>query len=334
MPIISVVMGVYNGSEHLEETIESVLCQTDAVFEFIVVNDGSKEAAAGEVLSDYARRDGRIRVITKSNEGLTKALIYGCAAAKGKYIARIDNGDVMLPERLAKQMALLDEHPESVLATCWTEFCGPEWESLFKVRNTVPGNADNNDWVSPFPDDGDDRDKLLGPTHHGSVMFRRDAYMLAGGYRAAFYYGQDWDLWYRLADTGKFAGIQEVLYRCRISPDGISMRNAERQRQIHACSRGAFLARRRDDDETPFLERAASIRPGMDNDDHGHKSLPAQHAAEGYYFIGEALRQNCDQRCRKYYTKAFCITPWRLKICFRWFQSYCREASGKRDAHE
>ena len=52
---------------------------------------------------------------------------------------------------------------------------------------------------------------LDGPPHHGSVMFRRDAYERSGGYRAQFRYGQDWDLWYRLAALGKFQIVPEVL---------------------------------------------------------------------------------------------------------------------------
>ncbi len=321
MPDISIVMSAYNGAEYLSASIGSVLAQTERDFEFIIVNDGSTDAAVDEVLTDYALRDSRIRVISKSNEGLTRALIDGCAAAKGKYIARIDVGDVMLLNRLDRQRAVLDAHPEAVLVTCWTEFCGPEWEPLFTVRNTVPENADSQDWVSPFPDDGEDRNRLLGPTHHGSVMFRREPYDSAGGYRTAFYYGQDWDLWYRLADKGEFAGVQEVLYRCRIIPDGISMRNAERQQQIHACSRGAFLARRKGEDETLFLEKAAAIRPSKAA---RRKMQSASSSAAGYYFIGEVLRGNKDNRCRKYYHESIACNFFYLTAWIRLAQTYLR----------
>ncbi len=261
-----------------------------------------------------------MRIITKTNEGLTKALIDGCAAAKGEYVARIDAGDVTLPERLARQRAVLDEHPEVVLVTCWTECCGPEWEHLYATKEKSVSVSDEPVWVANVLSDQDNGDLLEGPAHHGSVMFRADAYRNAGGYREEFYYGQDWDLWYRLAERGQFAGVREVLYRCRIFPDGISMGNVERQRKIHECSRGAFLARRRGEDETQFLEKAAAIRPGS-NDLGKTQSLQRQRLAAGYYFVGEALRRNHDSRCRKYFAKAIQTKYIHLKSWLRMIQS-------------
>ncbi len=321
LPSISVVMGVYNGTGYLPETIESVLCQTEANFEFIIVNDGSTEDEVAHILSSYETRDQRIRTITKPNEGLTKALIDGCAAAKGEFIARIDLGDVMMPERLARQKAVLDAHHEVVLATCWTECCGPEWEHLYTKTGKVTLQALAEYWVTGvIPDHGGD-DLLEGPTSHPSVMMRTDSYRKAGGYRPEFYYGQDWDLWYRLADLGKFAGVQEALYRCRIFPDGISMRNAERQRQIHECSRCAFLARCKGEDETSFLEKAMSIRPGKDAG-NGHLTASSRRQlAAGYYFVGEALRRNGDGRCRKYFMQALCKHPNGLRSWVRLAQA-------------
>ena len=312
-------MGGFNGAGTLPETIDSVLAQTERDFEFIIVNDGSTDFRVGGILADYAQQDTRIRVVTKSNEGLTRALIDGCAVAKGKYIARIDVGDVMLPERLARQKAILDKHFDVVLATCWTECCGPEWEHLYTTKEKSDVSSDGAVWVADgVPARNDAGDLIEGPSHHGSVMFRADAYRAVGGYREAFYYGQDWDLWYRLADRGKFSGVQEILYRCRIFPEGISMQNAERQRQIHEFSRGAFRARRNGEDETPFLERAATIRP------RGRCGNPViysgQNLAAGYYFVGEALHRNGDRRCRRYFWRALRLMPFSLKLWLRLVQ--------------
>lgn len=317
-PSISVVMGVYNGAGLLPETIGSVLAQTERDFELIVVNDGSSEPEVAQILADYESHDERVKVIRKQNEGLTRALISGCNAARGRYIARIDAGDAMTPERLGKQKSLLDVHPDAVLATCWTGYYGPEWEPLYTANSIPPGDGDTGGWVASFPLDGDERGRSIGPTSHPSVMMRATAYKTAGGYRSQFYCGQDWDLWYRMAERGKFAGIQSELYRCRIFPDGISMRNVKRQRQIHACSRGAFLARRRGEDETPFLETAARLRPSKTG---RRTACPAGPSAAGYYFIGEALRRNGDPRCRKYLTQAVKTNPGHLKAWFRMMQS-------------
>ena len=90
-PEVSVVMSVYNGASHLFATLDSILSQEGVKFEFIVVNDGSSDKT-GRILNDYAQRDSRLRIIHQENTGLTRALIRGCDAARGEFIARQDAG--------------------------------------------------------------------------------------------------------------------------------------------------------------------------------------------------------------------------------------------------
>src|SRR5262245_61573626 len=90
-PDVSVVMSVYNGADKLGETIDSILSQDGISLEFIVVNDGSNDESEG-FLNNCAKRDPRIRVLHQENQGLTRALINGCALARGEYIARQDAG--------------------------------------------------------------------------------------------------------------------------------------------------------------------------------------------------------------------------------------------------
>src|SRR5262245_12696845 len=99
---VSVVMSVYNGASSLSVTMNSVLSQAGVDLEFVIVNDGSTDGT-GEILDDYALSDSRVRVIHQKNTGLTGALILGCAAATGEFIARQDVGDTSLPGRLAFQ---------------------------------------------------------------------------------------------------------------------------------------------------------------------------------------------------------------------------------------
>jgi glycosyltransferase involved in cell wall biosynthesis len=111
LPDISVVMGVYNGADRLCETIESVLSQEGVSLEFIVIDDGSTDGSA-VVLDNYACHDARVRILHQENQGLTRALITGCEAARGKYIAPQDAGDISLPNRLRLQQAVLDQHED------------------------------------------------------------------------------------------------------------------------------------------------------------------------------------------------------------------------------
>ncbi len=304
-------MSTYNDAAYLAESIDSVLTQDFRDFEFIIVNDGSPDPMTGEILAEYVRNDSRIRVVHKRNEGLTRALIAGCADAQGEYLARIDVGDVMTSDRLQRQKDLLDKQPDVVLVTCWTESRAPQWEYLYTSK-ALPSISGGENVLSPRLDG----DLLFGPTHHGAVMFRCETYRGVGGYHSQFYYGQDWDLWYRLAEQGKFACVEAILYKCRIFPAGISMSNVEQQQRIHACSRGAFQARQMRKDESPWLERASAIRP----DPHAtpERKRPS---ASGYYFVGEALRRNGNAACRPYFLSALKSAPFTPRSYVRLLQS-------------
>jgi glycosyltransferase involved in cell wall biosynthesis len=299
---ISVVLSVYNGAEHLAETLDSILAQTEADFELIAVDDGSTDESAA-ILSSYAGRDARVRVLRQENRGLTQALIAGCAAARGMYIARHDAGDTSHPERLRTQRRLLDASPEVVFVSCATQYVGPGAEPLWTMRPTAAV-------VSPTDVMGSVR-LTEGPTHHGSVMFRRDAYERAGGYRAAFYYGQDFDLWYRLAELGKFQSFDGVLYTARIEPGSISTVARARQERLARLSEAALKARRSGSGEEEVLALAAQIRPTRER--------PSRRArAAGLYFIGEALRRNRDPRSYTYLSTALRLWPLSPRAWVRW----------------
>ena len=324
-PAISVVMGVRNDADVLPETLASVWAQTERDFEFIVVDDGSTDPRVGEILADCARREARLRVISKANAGLTRALIDGCAVTRGAYVARIDAGDVMAPDRLARQKAVLDAHPDVVLVTCWTEFCGPAWEPLYVARGAADVVAGPDVWIAPASVTAAEGYLVNGPTSHPSVMFRLDAYRAAGGYRWQFYYGQDGNLWCRLAERGKFAGVPAALYRCRVFPEGLSMRNGKRQRRLHQCLFGAIQARRAGASEEPHLQAAAAIRPAPRAP--GAKPVRPRPRADGWYFVGEALRRNGDPRAAKYLREACRRQPWNAKNWLRLLQ--CARLAGR-----
>ena len=307
MTAISVVMGVYNNADTLAETIDSILGQSETDFELIVVDDGSTDQTSA-ILDEYARRDGRLRVIRQTRSGLTGALISGCQAATGRYIARQDAGDISHRLRLKAQSEALDESPEVVFASCWTIFVGPDLEPLYDSRG-LPSSARPVSVLDPLAPHG----IVDGPTHHGSVMFRRDIYLQVGGYRREFYYGQDWDLWYRMASAGKFLIVQEPLYTARITPASISSLARVAQERIAALASEASRARSRGESDNHIVANAAAIRP------EDRASVCAR--GRGLYFIGEALRRNRDVRCRHYLLQAALACPLLLKAWVRLFQS-------------
>jgi len=300
-PDISVVMSVYNGAATLRETLDSIVAQRDVSFEVIVVDDGSTDDTPA-ILREYD-----VRVIMKKNEGLTRALIDGCAAARGRYIARHDVGDVSHPLRLAMQQQMLDANDDVVFAGCATKYVGPEGEPLYVACS--PGFALEPASIIDLSLPGGLRD---GPTHHGSVMFRRDAYERAGGYRAAFYYGQDFDLWFRLAQIGKFQITNEVLYTARVSPDSISSTARARQRRLSPIYRASVEARARGESDAPLVAQAANVR--------AVRARP-WHRGAGLYFIGATLLRNRDPRARRYLLRSLAAWPLAPRAWIRTLQS-------------
>ena len=301
-------MGVYNGGEELRPTLDSILGQTGVGFELIVVDDGSTDAT-GAVLDQLAAHDARVRVIHQQNQGLTRALIAGCAEARGKYIARHDCGDTSHPGRLAAQRALLAENPDLVFVSCWTAYVGPEGEPLYEVRGSEAA-AKPMTILDPSREWG----VIDGPTHHGSVMMRRDAYVRAGGYRSEFAAGQDWDLWYRVAAIGKFQIVQSTHYIAQITPGSISGGARAAQQELAKLSLAAMRARHEGKSEEMFLQQAAAVRPAHDSSPCGE--------ARGLYAIGEALRRRRDPRARRYFRRAISLCPSLIKVWIRYAQSF------------
>ena len=115
MPRLSVVMPVHNALPYLDEAIESILRQTFADFEFVILDDGSTDGSS-EALRGWARRDPRIRLVRSGTRlGPAGSSNRVVAEAQGPIVARMDADDVAHPERLKNQLTLLEAEPDAVL---------------------------------------------------------------------------------------------------------------------------------------------------------------------------------------------------------------------------
>jgi glycosyltransferase involved in cell wall biosynthesis len=298
-PEISVVMGVYNGARQLAGTIDSILSQEKVDLEFIIVNDGSSDES-GQILNEYAHRDSRLRIIHQENTGLTRALIRGCDAARGEFIARQDVGDTSLPERLKSQVVVLREQKSCVFVSCWTDVVGPNGEFLYTLRGAGLASSPVN-ILSPQAEWGISD----GPTHHSSVMFRTKQYVLCGGYRTEFYFGQDWDLWYRLSALGTFCMVERRLCLCSITPSSISALRKAEQLRFAQLSRKALLARQAGQSEQPALEEARQLVASVAN-----RASTRRDRAAANYFIGKCLLDNHNKAAPGYLLAAVKENPW------------------------
>jgi glycosyltransferase involved in cell wall biosynthesis len=296
-PEVSVVMSVYNGAANLAATLDSVLAQEDCDFEFIAVNDGSVDTS-GQVLDDYAARDKRLRVIHQSNTGLTRALMRGCAQARGTFIARQDADDLSLPGRLNEQASFLRCRPDVVLVASAARFVAPGGEWLFDVSPPATDIAV----------DIDTADLRLPPLV--ATCFRRDAYLRAGGFRAVFSVAQDIDLWLRLADQGACEGLDRVHYQATMTLGGISSRRRKEQLRLAALAIECARQRRLGLADTALLD---SFVPNPVR----RATSRARERAAFHYFIASCLRQQDPVAAKRYYSLALRDNPLHMKALVR-----------------
>jgi glycosyltransferase involved in cell wall biosynthesis len=209
-PRVSVVMSVYNGAAYLKAAIDSILAQTFADFECIIIDDGSTDTTK-KIIRSYA--DSRIRLVEQTNHGLVFSLNQGLKLARADLIARMDADDISLPERLTHQVAFLDAHPDHVLVGCGLSFIDAQGHELYPSPLLV--------------NDPEIRLEMLVrcPFAHGSVMYRHEPALQAGGYRQAAWPAEDYDLWHRLSAFGKFANLDSILFQYREHAAGISQSN-------------------------------------------------------------------------------------------------------------
>jgi len=203
MPTVSALMPVYNAEPYLAEAVESILGQTFADFEFLIVNDGSTDRS-GAILERYAARDRRIRLTSRPNTGYTVALNQLLDLASGEFVARMDADDVALPQRLARQVDYLRAHRDVVCVGSAVHMIDAAGRFL---RNGHPG----------MDHEAIQQRALAGdcPLNHPSVMMRRAAVEAVGGYHAEFEPAEDLDLWLRLGEVGRLVNLPEVLMKYR-----------------------------------------------------------------------------------------------------------------------
>ena len=314
---VSVVLSVQDAGEYLKPTMESVLGQEGVDLELVAVDDGSTDGS-GDVLRGYADRDPRVRVVRQGRLGLTEGLILGCSWARGRYVARQDAADLSLPGRLARQERALAADPGLAFVSCWTEVRGPRMEYLYTSRDS--GRA--REPADIVVEEGGRATLSDLPTHHGSVMFRRDVYERVGGYRRAFYLAQDHDLWFRMAEAGRYQVLPEALYVALVLPASRSSSFRDVQHRLGRLARRAFEQRRAGRSETEVLELASTLRP--EGSAHGSRRIAAAN-----YFIGEALRRNEDLRCLGYLGRAVRLRPLHAPSWVRLLQAGAGSTIGR-----
>lgn len=199
MPVVSVVMPVYDQERYLSAAIESILCQTFKDFEFIIVDDGSTDGTT-EILNRVA--DPRVRVISAPHLGFLKALELGVREAKGKWVARMDSDDVSPADRLERQLEFLEAHPECSFVGSVYGIITPNGKYLKPRSDFV--------WKYLEPQDITLATELFADP---SAVFDRQQAIENGLYDPEF--ENEKPLWYKMLSHGQGAVLGEPLHFIR-----------------------------------------------------------------------------------------------------------------------
>ena len=202
LPLVSVILPVFNGEKHLSECVESVLSQTFKDFEFIIVDDASTDNTV-PMLKEFAKKDNRIIIVTHEvNQKQTAAANTAIKLSRGKYLARMDADDIALPNRFEKQVTFMEENPDIGLLGSWVDIIDDNG-NILKIWHTHD-SAGYLGW-----------NLLFGTSFaHSSIMMKNSIVKKVGFYQSPE--AEDYDLWSRISRVTNVANLPEVLQQKRV----------------------------------------------------------------------------------------------------------------------
>ncbi len=206
-PLVSVVIPTYNRAPFLLQAIESVLGQTYQNVEVIVVDDGSTDGTSA-ALHPYL---DRITYIQQDNRGASVARNVGIAASNGEFIAFLDSDDLWLPDKLSAQLSLLHSHPEIALVGGHALILGDAPDSTPHLF------SDYNGTIVPF-----EQVLLDTPLMTPTIVVRRSCLPDGAPFTPGLRFGEDWELYLRVALAHPVGFIPKVMAHVRRPGDNIT----------------------------------------------------------------------------------------------------------------
>lgn len=247
LPLLTVLMPVFNGEAYIHEAINSILTQTLQDFEFLIIDDGSTDSTP-QILDDLARHDPRVRVVHQENRDHPATLNRGLTLARTDWVAIIDHDDVSMPDRLEKQLKATQQHPTAKVIGTWAYEIGGDGGFIGSVPLGPTSVAEfrslraANQWITFV---------------HSSVMLHRPTVLALGGYREEFGSAADSDLWSRVADDHDVISIPKYLVLYRIHLKSMSYQRFFEQQFVVRWIRACQDARRSGKPEPSMSEQRA-----------------------------------------------------------------------------
>jgi len=255
MPKVTVIIPTYNRREYVQEAIDSVLTQTYTDFEVIVIDDGSVDGT-GEALR--TRYGDRIRYVWQENQGESMARNRAIEMTQGTYIAFLDSDDMWLPDKLARQVPVLECQPSAGMVFCQSWIIDASGQRI--GERPFGSNLKLSDLSFEEMSFGN---RISGPS---TTLIRRTALDRIGGFDSQIHFGEDWDLWLRMELHYQFAFIPEPLVLIR--------RHRGAQCYYPSSKRNA----QRLADHLTLLEKAFAARSGSIPINLRHQALAHQYA--------------------------------------------------------
>lgn len=209
-PQVSVLLPAYNAEKYLPTAIDSILEQSFTNLELIVVDDHSSDST-WQIIQSYAEKDDRVVAVrNEKNLKLSNTLNRAISVARGEYLARMDADDWSYPDRLAKQVKFMDEHPQVGVSGGSMEVCD-ENLNVLSTRRYHQTDAEVRTHLFRY-----------SPFSHPLIMIRKSVLDQAGGYRDEFNPAEDYELYFRIGLVAEFGNLPDVLLKYRIIPKSMT----------------------------------------------------------------------------------------------------------------
>ncbi|MHB8170330.1 MAG: glycosyltransferase family 2 protein [Thermincolia bacterium] len=248
-PKVTVLMPVYNGEKYLGQAIESILAQTFTDLELLIINDGSTDGSK-EIIESY--EDSRIRLV--NNEGnlkLIATLNKGFELAQGEYIARMDCDDISLPDRLAKQVAFMEAHPQVGVCGTWAHKIDSSGKIVGKLKRPAGNKLEKFLWCP-------------SPIIHPTAIIRNTVFKTLR-YDQAYRDAEDYELWLRVSKVTKLYNLKEYLLLYRVHPASVTSVHRDVQLQSSYKAFSKFHGSRdiSYDEFLSFMFAAGKVNPWL-----------------------------------------------------------------------
>jgi len=294
IPIISIVLPLYNGATFVKETLEAVAAQTFQDAELIVVDDGSSDDSS-QIVEEICGHSSseilqRLSLVKQENQGVAAARNHGIEKAGSKWIALLDQDDIWLPEKLEVQYEATQKYPDA----CWhySAFVRFYADGREKVKNN--GSANRLITLERMLSG-----ELFVPP--STVLVLKEIFQEIGGFDSEFIPSDEWDFFLKLAEKFQNSYSEKVLVRF---PSHLSSTAKRQKRQIFEAQKIVI---------EKHSEKVSGSIP---------TSVIKRRKANILWHLGcENELSGETKKARKYYFEAVKTNPARIKLLVAWIKS-------------